>query len=128
VPEQWVREKKVTVHLRFSRTLVADMPSTSLVARDVLTDPRKRQILDLLTASSVVGRPYIVPKAVPADRYAALRSAFEATMKDPEFVAETAKQRLTIAPMTAPEVEAFLKELYKTPADVIEATRKISGD
>ena len=68
VPEQWVREKKVTVHLRFSRTLVADMPATSLVARDVLTDNRKRQILDLLTASSVVGRPYIVPKAVPADR------------------------------------------------------------
>ena len=49
-------------------------------------------------------------------------------MKDPEFVSELAKQRLTIAPMTAPEVEAFLKELYKTPADVVEATRKISGD
>ena len=63
----------------------------------------------------MVGRPYIVPKAVPADRYAALRSAFEATLKDPEFVAEIAKQRLTIAPMMAPEVEAFLKELYKTP-------------
>jgi tripartite-type tricarboxylate transporter receptor subunit TctC len=128
VPEQWVREKKVTVHLRFSRTLVADMPATSLVARDVLTDPRKRQILDLLTASSVVGRPYIVPKAVPADRYAALRAAFEATLKDPEFVAETNKQRLTIAPMSAGEIEAFLKELYKTPGDVVAATRKISGD
>ena len=114
--------------MRFSRTLVADMPATSLVARDVLTDPRKRQILDLLTASSVVGRPYIVPKAVPADRYAALRTAFEATLKDPEFVAETNKQRLTIAPMSAGEIEAFLKELYKTPADVVEATRKISGD
>jgi tripartite-type tricarboxylate transporter receptor subunit TctC len=128
VPEHWVRENKVTVHLRFSRTLVADMPATSLVARDVLTDNRKRQILDLLTASSVVGRPYIVPKAVPADRQAALRSAFEATLKDPEFVAEITKQRLTIAPMTAPEIEAFLKELYQTPADVVEATRKMSGD
>ena len=104
------------------------MPATSLVARDVLTDERKRKILDLLTASSVVGRPYIVPKAVPADRHAALRTAFEATLKDPEFVAEIHKQRLTIAPMTAPEIEAFLKELYKTPADVVEATRKISGD
>jgi tripartite-type tricarboxylate transporter receptor subunit TctC len=69
-----------------------------------------------------------VPKAVPKDRYVALRTAFEATLKDPEFVAETAKQRLTIAPMTAPEIEGFLKDLYKTPADVIEATRKISGD
>jgi tripartite-type tricarboxylate transporter receptor subunit TctC len=128
VPAQWVSEKKVTVHLRFSRTLVGDMPATSLVARDVITDPGKRQVLDLLTASSVVGRPYIVPKAVPADRYAALRTAFETTLKDPEFVADVAKQRLTIAPMMAPAIEAFLKELYKTPTDVIEATRKISGD
>ena len=128
VPEQWVREKKVTIHLRFSRTLVGDMPASSLVARDVLTDPRKQQVLDLLTASSVVGRPYIVPKSVPADRYAALRKAFEATLKDPEFVADINKQRLTIAPMTAPEIEVFLKDLYKTPADVVEATRKISGD
>ncbi len=128
VPEPWVREKKITVHLRFSRTLVADMPETSLVARDVLTDNRKRQILDLLTASSVVGRPYIVPKAVPAERTAALRTAFAAMLKDPEFLAEVAKQRLTVAPMMAPEIEGFLKELYKTPADVIEDTRKISGD
>jgi tripartite-type tricarboxylate transporter receptor subunit TctC len=128
VPEPWVREKKITVHLRFSRTLVADMPETSLVARDLLTDNRKRQILDLLTASSVVGRPYIVPKAVPAERTAALRTAFAAMLKDPEFLAEVVKQRLTVAPMMAPEIEGFLKELYKTPADVIEDTRKISGD
>ena len=128
VPAQWVQDKKVTIHLRFSRTLVGDMPATSLVARDVLKDEGKRKVLDLLTASSVVGRPYIVPKAVPADRLAALRTAFAATLKDPEFVADVAKQRLTIAPMTAPAIETFLKELYKTPSDVVEATRKISGD
>jgi tripartite-type tricarboxylate transporter receptor subunit TctC len=128
VPEPWVREKKVTVHLRFSRTLVADMPATSLVARDMLTDPRKQQILDLLTASSIVGRPYIAPRAVPADRLAALRTAFAETLNDPEFVAEIHKQRLTIAPMGPPEIEDFLKTLYQTPADVVEATRKISGD
>ncbi len=128
VPEPWVREKKITVHLRFSPKLVGDMPATALVARDVLTDSRSRQVLDLLTASSLVGRPYIVPKAVPADRIAALRAAFEATLTDREFVAEVDKQRLTIAPMTAPAIEAFLKEIYRTPADVVEATRKISGD
>jgi hypothetical protein len=69
-----------------------------------------------------------VPKAVPAERTAALRTAFAAMLKDPEFLAEVAKQRLTVAPMMAPEIEGFLKDLYKTPADVIEDTRKISGD
>jgi tripartite-type tricarboxylate transporter receptor subunit TctC len=128
VPEPWIRDKKVTVHLRFSRTLVADMPATSLVARDVLTDPGKRQVLDLLTASSIVGRPYIAPRSVPADRLAALRTAFAETLKDAEFVAEINKQRLTIAPMMPAEIEGFLKDLYQTPAGVVEATRKISGD
>jgi tripartite-type tricarboxylate transporter receptor subunit TctC len=104
------------------------MPATSLVARDVLTDPRKQQILDLLTASSIVGRPYIVPKAVPAERLAALRTAFENTLKDAEFVADIAKQRLNIAPMSPSEIEAFIKVLYQTPPDIVEATRQISGD
>ena len=54
----------------------------------MLTDPKKRQTFDLLTASALIGRPYIVPKAVPADRFAALRAAFDATMKDPEFIAD----------------------------------------
>jgi tripartite-type tricarboxylate transporter receptor subunit TctC len=128
VPEQWVRDNKITVHLRFSRKLVADMPTSSLVARDVLTDDRKKQILDLLAASSVVGRPYIVSKAVSADRQVALRAAFDATMKDAEFGAELAKQRLTLAPMTGPEVETFIAELNKTPPEVVAATKAISGD
>jgi tripartite-type tricarboxylate transporter receptor subunit TctC len=128
VPEPWIRDKKVTIHLRFSRRLVLGIPESAQVARDVLTDPKKQQILDLLTASSVVGRPYIVPKAVPADRMAALRAAFEATMKDPEFVAEAHKQRLTVALMTGPEIEAFIKTLANTPSDIVAAAKAISGD
>ena len=94
----------------------------------LLTDPKKRQTFDLLTASALIGRPYIVPKAVPADRFAALRAAFDATMKDPEFLADAAKQRLIVTAMTGTEVEDFIKELYKTPPDVVTAARTISGE
>jgi tripartite-type tricarboxylate transporter receptor subunit TctC len=128
VPEHWVRENKVTIHLRFSKRLVLGIPKSALMARDVLTDDKKKQTLDLLTAASLVGRPYIVPKAVPVERLAALRAAFDATMKDKAFVAEINKQRLTVAPMGAPEAEAFIRQLYKTPADVVAAARALSGD
>ena len=104
------------------------MPASALNAREALTDPKKQQTFDLLTASALIGRPYIVPKAVPADRLAALRSAFDATMKDPEFIADATKQRLTVTPMTGTEVEGFIKELYKTPPDVVTSARTISGD
>lgn len=128
LPEEWLRDNKITIHIRYSRTLIPGMPASALVARDALTDPKKQQTFDLLTASALIGRPYIVPKAVPADRQAALRAAFDATMKDPEFLADAAKQRLTVTAMTGGEVEGFIKQLYTTPAEVVAAARTISGD
>jgi tripartite-type tricarboxylate transporter receptor subunit TctC len=128
LPEEWLRDKKLDIHIRYSRTLVPGMPESAINAREHLTDPKKRQTFDLLTASALIGRPYIVPKAVPADRFAALRGAFDATMKDPEFLADAAKQRLTVTAMTGPEVEGFIKDLYQTPPDVVTAARTISGD
>jgi tripartite-type tricarboxylate transporter receptor subunit TctC len=128
MPEEWLRDSKITVHIRFSRTLVPGMPPSAAAARDLLTDPRKRDIFNLLTASAVVGRPYIAPKGVPADRLAALSAAFDATMKDPEFLADSEKQHLAVTPMTGVEVETFVKDLYRTPPDIAAAAREISGD
>jgi tripartite-type tricarboxylate transporter receptor subunit TctC len=128
MPEDWLRDSKITIHIRFSRTLVPGMPAAAAAARDLLTDPRKRDIFNLLTASAVVGRPYIAPKGVPADRLAALRAAFDATMKDPEFLADSEKQHLAVTPMTGAEVETFVKDLYRTPPDITAAAREISGD
>jgi tripartite-type tricarboxylate transporter receptor subunit TctC len=128
MPEEWLRDSKITIHIRFSRTLVPGMPASAATARDLLTDPRKRDIFNLLTASAVVGRPYIAPKGVPADRLAVLRAAFDATMKDPEFLVDSEKQHLAVTPMTGAEVETFIKDLYRTPPDVAAAAREISGD
>jgi len=128
MPEDWLRDNKITVHIRFSRTLLPGMPASAIAARDLLTDPRKRDIFNLLTASAVVGRPYIAPKAIPADRLAALRSAFDATMKDPEFLSDSERQHLAVTPMTGAEVESFIRELSRTPPDIAAAARAIAGD
>jgi tripartite-type tricarboxylate transporter receptor subunit TctC len=128
MPEDWLRDKKVTMLIRFSRQLVPGMPADLPYAGDLLADPKKKLTLNLLTAGAVVGRPYIAPRAVPADRLAALRAAFDATMKDSEFLADSAKQRLLVTPMTGAEVEGFIKELYQTPPDVVAAAKEISGD
>jgi tripartite-type tricarboxylate transporter receptor subunit TctC len=128
LPDEWLRDKKIDIHIRYSRTLVPGMPAEAIDAREYLTDPKKRQTFDLLTASALIGRPYIVPKAVPADRLAALRTAFDATMKDPEFLADIDKQRLIVTAMTGAQVEGFIKDLYQTPPDVVTAARTISGE
>ena len=128
LPEEWLRDHKITVHIRFSRTLVPGMPASAAAARDLLSDPGKQQIFGLLTASAVVGRPYIAPKGIPAERLAALRTAFDATMKDPEFLADSERQRLLVTPMAGAEVEAFIKDLYRTPPGIVAAARQISGE
>jgi tripartite-type tricarboxylate transporter receptor subunit TctC len=128
MPMEWLRDKKITVQVRYSRTLVPGMPETAAFARDLLTDPKKQQTFDLLTASAVVGRPYIAPRGVPAERIVALRAAFDAVVKNPQFIADAEKQSLLVTPMTGAEVERYIAQLYKTPPGIVAAARAISGD
>jgi tripartite-type tricarboxylate transporter receptor subunit TctC len=128
LPDDWLRDDKVTLLIRFSHTRLPDMPPTLAFAGDLLSDPKKKQIFDLLTAAALIGRPFIAPQNVPPDRIAALRAAFDATMKDPEFLADAQKQRMTVTPMAGAEVEAAIKTLNKTPPDVVAAAKEIAGD
>src|SRR5207302_11090647 len=123
LPEDWLRDKKITLLIRFSQKLVPGMPADLPYAGDLLTEAKKKQVFTLLTAGAVVGRPYIAPRGVPADRLAALRSAFDATMKDAEFLAEAARQRLLVSPMTGAEVAAFINDLSQTPPATIAAAK-----
>jgi tripartite-type tricarboxylate transporter receptor subunit TctC len=65
------------------------------------------------------------PPEIPADRVTALRRAFADTMRDPEFVDEATRSRLTVDPVSGEEIEALVDELYATPLSVIEKTRSI---
>jgi tripartite-type tricarboxylate transporter receptor subunit TctC len=128
IPEQWVREEKITFHIRFSNTLLPGMPDKTPFAGDLLADQTKRQAYDVLTAAYLIGRPYIAPKTVPADRLAALQTAFDESMKDPEYLAESKNLGHTVTPMTGRQVEDFLKTLYQTPSGAVAAAKIISGD
>jgi tripartite-type tricarboxylate transporter receptor subunit TctC len=128
LPEDWLRDGKISLVLRFSQRLVPGLPAAVPYAGDLLTDPKKKQTFALLAAPALIGRPYIAPKGVPADRLAALKTAFDATMKDGEFLAEAAKQHLLVTPMTGAEVEQQLKDIYQAPREVVAAAKEISGD
>ncbi len=65
-----------------------------------------------------MGRPYLAPPGIPRERVEALRQAFLDTMKDKEFLAETDREQLEITPVTGPEIEKLVKEVYQTPAGI----------
>ena len=79
------------------------------LALDVIDDPEKKQILYLHFAPQAIGRPFAAPPGIPADRLAALVTAFDATMKDPELLAEAASEKMDIKPMNGHEVDALTR-------------------
>jgi len=71
----------------------------------------------------VMGRPYLAPPNLPADRVAVLRKAFMDTMTDKNFLADAAKTDLEINPVSGEDVEKLVKDVYATPADIIEKAK-----
>jgi len=89
-------------------------------ALDLLTDTEKKQVLTLILMRQEPGRPVAAPPGIPADRLAALRSAFEATMKDVDFVAEAEKLQMEIEPLSAAQIDALLAAAYATPKSIVQ--------
>jgi tripartite-type tricarboxylate transporter receptor subunit TctC len=91
---------------------------------DYAHDERQRQILRLAFTAQLWGRPYVAPPDLPPERAQALRGAFQATMRDPAFLAEATKMSFDIGPLSGEEMAGLIAGLYALPADIIQATRE----
>ena len=121
--QHWLDEKKLLPLLQVASAKHAELPDVPLLT-DLAPDEEARYVFRFLVARQVIGRPFFGPPQVPADRAAALRAAFIATMNDPEFLAEADKAKLEINPVPAVRIEDLLRELYAIPADI---TRKAAA-
>jgi tripartite-type tricarboxylate transporter receptor subunit TctC len=128
MPDDWLRDHKVNLITRFSKHLAPGLPESVPYAGELQTDPEKRATFELLMAGAEIGRPFLAPKSVPAERIEALRTAFDATMKDPEFLADAERQKLLVTPMTGADVATRIGEIYKAAPQVIARARAISGE
>ena len=103
-----------------------ELPDVPLVMDFAKTD-EQRQILKMVFARNVMGRPYVAPPNVPADRVAVLRQAFMDTMKDKDFLAEADKMQLEINPVSGAEVEKLVNEVYATPPDIVAKAKQAAA-
>ena len=92
---------------------------------EFLDSVEKKKLLDFSLSWLPMGRPYVAPPEVPADRVKLLRDGFMKAMKDPELLAEAEKQNLEIMPMAGEDINALLDRLYATPKEVVEKVRDI---
>jgi tripartite-type tricarboxylate transporter receptor subunit TctC len=119
---QWIAEKKITVIAQYGLHRDPELPDAPTMLELAKTDA-DRQALTMMFARTEYGRPYFVPPEVPPTRVEALRRAFDATMKDPDFMADAAQLQLDLSPATGEEVQALVAKLASTPADIAARVR-----
>jgi tripartite-type tricarboxylate transporter receptor subunit TctC len=94
-------------------------------AIEVESAPADKQMFEIAFAEQVMGRPFVLPPGVPADRIAALRAAFDATMKDPLFLDDAKLQKAEIDPVGGEAINALLDRVYAAPPDLLARIREL---
>jgi hypothetical protein len=119
----WLRDKKIfmLVQIALKRdSELADVPTMIELAKA----DEDKAVMTFLSADVPIARSYVTNPGVPAERVQALRRAFDATMKDPEFLAFVKQAVLDIEPTTGEQVEALNREIYNATPEVVEIARK----
>ena len=122
--EEWVTGKKVNIVVQYllrRHPELPDVPTSAEVART----PEQATILRTVSSASEIGKFIMTTPDVPADRVAALRKAFDAVVKDPEFLADATKLRIEIDPLSGVELQQIVHETQSIPADIIEKVKKV---
>ena len=91
------------------------MPDNVPYLGSLTKTPEEKQIFDVLTVANETGRPFIMSRRVPAERLAVMRAAFDATMTDPDFLAQAQKQSLPVIPIGGAKAQEMIKHVYDVP-------------
>ena len=118
----WVRDGKARLLVALTLKKSHELPDLPLVT-DFVHDATQRQVLDLILAGGLWGRPFALPPDVPKDRVAALRKAFIEMTNDGEFLAEAKKLDLDLDVMDGPQIDEALGRAYATPPEIVQTAR-----
>jgi tripartite-type tricarboxylate transporter receptor subunit TctC len=124
---EWISEKKIVFVVQMGAKRDPLLPDVPLVTELAKTD-EERQILRLISSPVLLGQPYLAPPGVPADRVAALRQAFGATMKDKAFLADAEKISYSVNALSGDDIARIVHEtMTATPAVIAKAKAVIAS-
>jgi tripartite-type tricarboxylate transporter receptor subunit TctC len=119
----WIRDKKINILLQMGLEKSSELPDVPL-ASDLLS-PEDKQVLELVTMGTAVGRPFAAPPGASPARVQILRRAFDAMIKDSEFLAEAAKAAMDISPGTGEESQKIADSIVNTPPDILARAKAL---
>ena len=123
----WVKDKKIVVLVQVGLKRSPDLTDVPLL-NELAGNDLERQVMTFLSADTAIARSLVAAPDTPPDRIAALRRAFDATMRDPDFLAEADKATLDVVPMSGEEAQKIADSIVNTPPGVVARAKLLLGD
>jgi tripartite-type tricarboxylate transporter receptor subunit TctC len=121
----WLRDKKINILFQMALNKHPEILNVPAIIDHARTaDDRK--VFEFLFAPQEMGRPFFAPPDVPADRLAALRRAFEFTLKDPQFLADAEKMGVEVQHVGGAAIQALLEKIYASPKEIIDRAKAVA--
>lgn len=121
---EWLKDGRLRFLFQGGASKNMEIPNVPFIL-DLAKTEEQRQALTFLYAGQGLGRPFIAPPGMAPERVRMLRDAFNATMKDAEFMADVEKAKLQLKPETGEALAALVDRIYATPKDVIERVTQL---
>lgn len=121
VHPDYIRDNKINVFVQIGLHRHPDLPDVPTLD-DVAQNPDQKRLIRLIVTSLAMSRPFAAPPNIPADRKAALVSAFERTTQDPQFKADAQRIKLDVDFVPATVIDKLLADAYAMPKALITRT------
>ena len=115
----WIPSHKVRILFQGGATPNPQLEGVPFVA-DLAKNPDDRKAIEFLYAGQGIGRPFVAPPDMPADRTKMLRDAFADTMKDAEFRDDAKRNMLDVEPEDGAHLAALINKIYATPKPIVD--------
>jgi tripartite-type tricarboxylate transporter receptor subunit TctC len=124
----WIADKDINIIVQIGNEKHPNMPDVPLL-RDLITDANMKQQIDLAFASLSMGRPFVAPGGMAADRIKLLRDTFMAAFTSQALKDDAAKVKLEVIPMRGEDVNKLLADAFASPKPVVEKVKAmLAGD
>jgi tripartite-type tricarboxylate transporter receptor subunit TctC len=121
---EWLRNHFVNILYQCALMRHQDLPNVPTNLELAQTE-ESRRIMAFYTSSAEIGRSILAPPGIPPERVKLLRRAFDATIKDPEFLAEIERGQQEFQPASGEELQKLIADLASAPREVVERTEAI---
>ena len=121
---EWIRDRKLNILAQLGpgeNTELTRMGAPQIWS--YMRDDAARQVHAMVVSQQAFTRSYFIAAGTPPELVTTLRTAFDATMRDPQFLADADKMRIDVSPLPGATVQELVGKLYATPKAIVEQAR-----